>query len=168
MHVPGGQLAERFGAKLVIVCALLWSSLASLLTPLVVHYGGLAGLIVLRFTLGLSQGGFFPSLNVIVSVWVPPKERARITSFIYCGLPVWQSQFKIVFKITFRKEKRLNYYHWIFHQMGLLAGNYLSGYFLHRHPWPWMFYAFGGEGLFFTMCYVNEMKLQRNQCQWQF
>lgn len=88
MNIPGGQLAQRFGAKPVLLTALITASIATLLTPMVVHLGGAHALIVLRFMIGLSQGGLFPAINVLLTVWVPLSERSRMASLIYCGVPV--------------------------------------------------------------------------------
>lgn len=88
MNMPGGQLAQRFGAKPVLLAALAVASMATLLTPWVVHLGGAHALIALRFMIGLSQGGLFPAINVLLTVWVPLSERSRMASLIYCGVPV--------------------------------------------------------------------------------
>lgn len=88
MNIPGGQLANRFGAKPVIVTALVVAAIASFLTPMVVFLGGAPALITLRFIMGLSQGGLFPASNALLSAWAPLHERGRLASFIYCGAPV--------------------------------------------------------------------------------
>lgn len=89
MHIPGGQCAERYGAKPVLMVALLASALFILLIPITVQYTGVYGLIALRFATGLSQGGIFPSLNATIAAWAPSKERGRITALIFCGMPVF-------------------------------------------------------------------------------
>lgn len=88
MHIPGGQCAERFGAKPVLMVGLLASAVFILLIPIAVPYTGVYGLIVLRFLTGLTQGGVFPSMNATIAAWAPAKERGRFTSLIFCGIPV--------------------------------------------------------------------------------
>lgn len=125
MNIPGGQLAQQFGAKPVLLAALAIASIATLLTPPVVHYGGSNALIVLRFVIGLSQGGLFPAINVLLAVWVPVKERGGMASFIYCGVPV-----------------------------GMMLGNSLCGILLERYAWPVAFYALGTAGSVFSILLV--------------
>lgn len=88
MNIPGGQLAERFGAKPVIVAALAISAIGTLLTPSLVHLFDTAGLIGVRFVIGLSQGGLLPAVNALLAAWVPLKERGRLGSLIFSGAPV--------------------------------------------------------------------------------
>lgn len=88
MNIPGGQLADQYGAKPVVVAALVVATVASFLTPMVVYLGGAPALIVLRFIMGLSQGGLFPACTALLSAWAPQHERGRMASLIYCGAPV--------------------------------------------------------------------------------
>lgn len=88
MNVPGGQMSERFGVKPIIVVALVVSAIGTLLTPFIVHFGEVVGMIILRFVIGLSQGGLFPAINGLLAIWVPLHERGRLSALIYCGLPV--------------------------------------------------------------------------------
>lgn len=126
MNVPGAQLAQRFGSKPVLFSALWISAVATLVTPAVVRLGGAEALIILRFIIGLSQGGLFPAINVLLAVWVPLKERGSMASFIYCGVPV-----------------------------GMLVGNSLSGILLERHAWPITFYVLGSIAMLFSILYVG-------------
>lgn len=87
-HVPGGLLAERIGGKYIIVGALFFSAISSLLTPVAVTFGGAPALIVLRIAMGLFQGGVFPAVSTILSSWVPTNERGFMGSLVFCGLPV--------------------------------------------------------------------------------
>lgn len=54
-QVPGGLLAERWGGKYTLGCAVLVPALCSLLTPLAARRGGAWGLVVLRVLMGLGQ-----------------------------------------------------------------------------------------------------------------
>lgn len=87
-HFPGGLIADWIGGKAVIVTALLTTVAITLSIPTVVSFGGAYGLIVLRITMGLLQGGIFPAVNTILSAWVPQNERSRMASLIFCGYPV--------------------------------------------------------------------------------
>uniref|UniRef100_A0A1I8I1D4 MFS domain-containing protein n=1 Tax=Macrostomum lignano TaxID=282301 RepID=A0A1I8I1D4_9PLAT len=51
-QIPGGLLAERFGAKWVLGIGILWTAALTLLTPLAAHWG-VAALICLRVLEGV-------------------------------------------------------------------------------------------------------------------
>lgn len=88
MHIPAGLLAERIGGKPVVLIALIFSSMLSLLTPIAVVSGGAHGLMIIRMLLGCVQAGLFPAIATLLAVWVPKKERGRVGSIIYCAGPV--------------------------------------------------------------------------------
>lgn len=129
MNVPGGQLAEKYGAKPVVATALCVASVASFLTPVVALIGGAPALIGWRFLMGLSQGGLFPACTALLSAWAPLHERGRLASLIYCGAPA-----------------------------GMLIGNFLSGYLLQWYGWHVVFYVFGFIGGIIAVLYVIRNK----------
>lgn len=88
MHVPAALLAERIGAKYIIVASLFLTATFSLLTPIAVELAGAPALIVLRIFMGIFQGGVFPAVSTILSAWVPVKERGLLGSLVFNGLPV--------------------------------------------------------------------------------
>lgn len=50
--------------------------------------GGYALLLTLRIFVGLGLGTSFPATTVLMSAWVPPKERSEIGSFVFGGSQV--------------------------------------------------------------------------------
>ncbi|CAK5019148.1 unnamed protein product [Meloidogyne enterolobii] len=68
----GGILAGRFGAKIVLLVAVLASSLISIISP------GMA-----RF-----NGVIFPAMHSLLSGWAPPMERGILTGLSYAGAQV--------------------------------------------------------------------------------
>jgi sugar phosphate permease len=78
LQIPGGYLAERWSAKKVISILLVcWGACATA-----------AGLVttvrefwVLRFLLGVAEGGVFPATIILLSHWFPPAERARANAY---------------------------------------------------------------------------------------
>lgn len=74
---PGGHLAERGYAKIFITCALvLWSSLTICMG--LVSSG--PQFVVLRFFVGLAEGGVFPAVYTILGNWFPAKEAGRASA----------------------------------------------------------------------------------------
>jgi ACS family D-galactonate transporter-like MFS transporter len=72
MQIFGGWLADRFGPrKVLIVPSLIWG-LATLFTGFV---GSVAALLVMRFALGLGEGGAFPTATRAFTYWMPITQR---------------------------------------------------------------------------------------------
>lgn len=73
-NVVAGVLADRHGAKAVLLVALAaWSALTAL-TPLAARLG-LHALIAARVGVGAFQGATYPSTMAMLVVWVPVSER---------------------------------------------------------------------------------------------
>lgn len=87
-QVPGGRLADRFGARLVIAVGVVWWGIFTTLTALVpagmVFSVGV--LIVTRFLLGLGEAVVYPSSNRLVSCWIPSPERGLANGIIFAGV----------------------------------------------------------------------------------
>lgn len=80
-----GQLAEHYGPKWFLIAAMTLSSLFTLLIPIMANYGAYF-VVICRVMQGLTQGFFFPSIQFLLSKWVPLNERSRMGSFVYAGL----------------------------------------------------------------------------------
>ena len=80
-QLPGGWLADRFGARIVLTGALIWWSVCSVLTavaaasPLADLLGIVGALMLVRFALGLGEAVALPSFNRAVANWMPPDAR---------------------------------------------------------------------------------------------
>ena len=80
-QLPGGWLADRWGARIVLTCALVWWSVCSALTafvaatPLAGMIGIVGALALVRFALGLGEGVALPSFNRAVANWMPAESR---------------------------------------------------------------------------------------------
>ncbi len=67
-QIAGGTLADRYGARrILVVCGVIWS-VATILTGFV---GGLGTLLAARLLLGLGEGATFPTATRAMSVWLP-------------------------------------------------------------------------------------------------
>ncbi|MDE1939321.1 MAG: MFS transporter [Alphaproteobacteria bacterium] len=82
-EIPSNVMLERVGARRWIFVILLIWSLVSMSTALA-H--DIRTLTVLRFTLGLAEGGFFPGMMLYLSYWFPQKNRARYTALFLAAI----------------------------------------------------------------------------------
>ncbi|XP_051858975.1 putative inorganic phosphate cotransporter isoform X1 [Drosophila albomicans] len=127
-QLPGGVLADKYGAKWVLSACLLLSGLCTMCLPLAIHVGEEWGLIVMRVFTGLAQGPLFPGLTALLSSWVPSHERGRLCAFAFSGVTI-----------------------------GTVVSNLSSGLMLHYYHWSVTFVVFGLTGpvwfiIFFFLC----------------
>lgn len=73
MYAVGGRLLDVLGTRTGYAIMIVWWSLANMLHGFV---SGVLGLGIVRFLLGLGEGGGFPASAKAVSEWFPAKERA--------------------------------------------------------------------------------------------
>jgi MFS family permease len=74
LQIPGGHLAERWSAKKFVgTMVLVWGVLA-IASGLVQNF---TQLLIVRFLLGVAEGGIWPAILVLISHWFPARERAR-------------------------------------------------------------------------------------------
>ena len=79
MPIPGGWLADKFGAKRVLLMAVItWS----IFTGLTAIAWSLTAMIVIRFLFGIGEGGFQPSSSKIIATIFPKEERGRAMSIM--------------------------------------------------------------------------------------
>ena len=70
--IPGSWVADKIGAhKMLAICGVLWAT-GTLLTGLA---GGLYGLILARFIVGLGESAIVPTSAKALAVWVEPQRR---------------------------------------------------------------------------------------------
>jgi MFS family permease len=78
LQIPGGHLAERWSAKKFVgIMVLIWGVFA-VLSGLVQNF---TQLLIVRFLLGVAEGGIWPAILVLISHWFPARERARAYGF---------------------------------------------------------------------------------------
>lgn len=82
-ELPSGYLADRFGARAMLVRIVLWWSLFTTLTGCV---GKLWSLVVVRFLFGAGEAGAYPTAATVVFRWFPVTERGRTFGVVLlCG-----------------------------------------------------------------------------------
>jgi ACS family glucarate transporter-like MFS transporter len=93
-HLPGGWLADRFGARRVLAGAIAWFSAFTALTtiapklPILNLVSAAWAFAIVRFLMGLGESAAFPVGNKIMGNWLGPKERALGTSLFLSGVGV--------------------------------------------------------------------------------
>jgi ACS family glucarate transporter-like MFS transporter len=91
-HVPGGWLADRFGARRVLAGAILWFSVFTAATaiapslPGVKLLGAAWSFVIVRFVMGLGEAAALPVGNKMMAYWLPEKERAFGTGIFLAGV----------------------------------------------------------------------------------
>lgn len=125
-QVPGGYAAQILGSKIVLLLAILISSLLSLLTPVSIYYGGWKGFCVIRVLQGLAQGVMLPSMYDHVAKWSPKEERNLQGTLALSG-----------------------------YSFGLVFGMGISGV-IATSPmkWPGIFYVCGGIGVVWSILWI--------------
>jgi len=92
--VPGGWLADRFGAWRVLTAAgLSWGALTVLMgllphRPLGLGLDPVPVLVAARFLLGVCEACAFPTFNRALANWVRRSERAMSSGLIHCGATI--------------------------------------------------------------------------------
>ena len=74
LQIPGGHLAERWSAKKFVGIMILAWGVFAILSGFVQNFGQL---LLVRFLLGVAEGGIWPAILVLISHWFPARERAR-------------------------------------------------------------------------------------------
>ncbi len=82
MYAGGGRIADWLGTRLGYVLMMTWWSLSCAAQGLVSGFRGLAGF---RFSLGLGEGGSFPTSAKTVSEWFPARERSTAFGMFNTG-----------------------------------------------------------------------------------
>jgi len=119
-QVPGGRLAELFGARKLLGYGILSTSIFTLLTPVAARYSDTM-LIISRVLMGLGEGVTFPAMHSMLAEWAPPLERSKMATFVFTG-----AQFGTVITLPVS---------------GILCEYGFDG------GWPTVFYVFGGLGV---------------------
>jgi len=76
---PSGWLADRYGARAMLLRIVLWWSAFTTLTAVATK---IWALVVIRFLFGAGEAGAYPTTSAAVYRWFPPLERGRSFGFI--------------------------------------------------------------------------------------
>lgn len=78
LPVPGGHIAEKGNAKPFIAFSILGWGVFTILSAFAQNS---TQFLILRFLLGVSEGGVWPAIFSIISHWFPSKEVGRASTF---------------------------------------------------------------------------------------
>ena len=81
-EIPGGWLADHFGARSLLTRIVLWWSVFTAVTGVAWSF---TSLLVMRFLFGCGEAGVFPGSASVVSRWFPFSERGRAQAAIMVG-----------------------------------------------------------------------------------
>ncbi len=81
-QTPGGMLADRLGARIVLASVVtIWS----VFTGLTAVAWNLSSLLVIRFLFGAGEAGAFPGMAKVVYSWIPIPERGLVKGINFSG-----------------------------------------------------------------------------------
>jgi ACS family tartrate transporter-like MFS transporter len=83
--VPANLALQRFGVRRWLAFIFIsWGVVSCLMT--LMH--GEKSFYILRFLLGMAEGGFVPAVNFYIASWVPPRFRSRINAIFIMAIPL--------------------------------------------------------------------------------
>lgn len=81
-EIPGGWLADRFGARAMLARIVIWWSVFTALTGAAWNLGSL---VLIRFLFGCGEAGAFPGATSAIARWFPRNELGRAQSVVMFG-----------------------------------------------------------------------------------
>ncbi len=81
-EIPGGWMADRFGARLMLTRVVVWWSAFTALTGAAWSFGSL---VAVRFLFGCGEAGAFPGATSAIARWFPRHELGRAQSVVMFG-----------------------------------------------------------------------------------
>ena len=128
-QVPGGWMADRYGARVVLAGAMGWWSLFTAATGLSFNAASLA---VARFLFGMGEAAAFPASSRALVRWLPARRRAFGQGFQHAG-----SRFgaAVTPPLVVFLMSRLNW-HWVFYIFGLLGVFWAVGWYAYYRNYP--------------------------------
>ncbi|CAK1579837.1 unnamed protein product [Parnassius mnemosyne] len=125
LMLPAGELAKRFGGKILITISVSVNSLLSLLLPTGAYMGGWQFVCACRVLQGMTQSFVYPSMQHLISQWIPLEEKGRLSAAIYGGS-----------------------------QLGVALQFISSGFVASAWGWKAIFYTNGVLGALWTVAYL--------------
>ncbi|CAH1402187.1 unnamed protein product [Nezara viridula] len=131
-----GNLGRKTNSVRVLSCCILASAVLSMAIPLAAIHFGAVGIIVVRVLIGILQGGVYPNINNLLSMWAVPQEKSVLAPLVYNGVA-----------------------------SGIFIAMIGSGFLAERFGWPSIFYSsgilgivVGGLLLYFGKCSPSDHK----------
>jgi MFS transporter, ACS family, tartrate transporter len=83
-EVPSNIILHRVGANIWLARIMFTWGLVSMGMAFVT---GATGLYIMRFLLGVAEAGFIPGMTLYILLWIPLRQRARITAYWILATP---------------------------------------------------------------------------------
>ena len=83
-EVPSNIVLHRVGANIWLARIMFTWGLVSMGMAFV---NGASGLYIMRFLLGVAEAGFIPGMTLYILLWIPLRQRARITAYWILATP---------------------------------------------------------------------------------
>jgi MFS transporter, ACS family, tartrate transporter len=83
-EVPSNVLLHRVGANIWLARIMFTWGLVSMGMAFVT---GATSLYVMRFLLGVAEAGFIPGMTLYILLWIPLRQRARLTAYWILATP---------------------------------------------------------------------------------
>lgn len=83
-EVPSNIVLHRVGANIWLARIMFTWGLVSIGMAFVT---GATGLYIMRFLLGVAEAGFIPGMTLYILLWIPLRQRARITAYWILATP---------------------------------------------------------------------------------
>ena len=138
-QAPAGWLADRFGARSILMLgAIWWAVFTTLITVLSPNMSGLLWMaILIRFCLGAGEAVVYPASNTIVARWIPSMERGKANGLIFSGVGLGSGITpKLISYLMATYGWRSSF--WASAGLGLIAGAvwyWIARNDPRRHPW---------------------------------
>lgn len=85
MQVPGGWMADRYGARIVLIASIISFTIFTSMTGFA---WSLFSLLFIRFMFGLGEGSFFPAGAKMITMAIPQEKRSQAMSIFLSALTV--------------------------------------------------------------------------------
>ncbi|XP_022916259.2 putative inorganic phosphate cotransporter isoform X2 [Onthophagus taurus] len=128
MHLPGGYISDKFGARIIFTLSICISSFCTILFPLIVDYCGFVCVVIFRAIIGIAQASVFPNVTTLMGRWIPKTERATMGGIAFAA-----------------------------NSWGIVIGNLVTGVFHQALGWRSVFYIWGALGItwyFFALIWL--------------
>jgi len=131
---PAGHIAEHGSAKKFILWTIIaWGGL-SMLTGFVQNSWQM---LVMRFLLGVAEGGVYPALLIVVGKWFPKKELGRANALFLMSLP-----------------------------LSTVITNPVSGWIVTHYSWRWLFIYEGAVSLLLIFIWMPMISDRPEEAKW--
>jgi sugar phosphate permease len=134
LQIPGGHWAEHGSAKRFIMYTIIGWGVISGITGLVQSGWQL---LLMRFLLGVAEGGLYPAILVIIANWFPSKEIGRANAIFLMSLP-----------------------------LSAVVTSPVSGWIIQTNDWRWLFYLEGVISLALLFIWMPLMSDRPSDAKW--